>query len=1037
MAKSGFAIGLVILFSLLPVAPAVTAPGELSWYPESIPVEGGAGGWQLAGGSDIEQLAVTADDTLYAAVSGLVYSLYKSIDGGCSWSPVASITHSIVDIALTDDARVIHYATAQDVYRSFDGGISFQKLVSNPAVAGSDNIEITDIDVAVWGDSYIVAAATRDTDNGQYGGVYILDGGSPSPQWLDTGIGSFDAYAVAFSPGFASDRQLVALVTDESDSFVTTTIGYAGWGETIGNARLERDNSGAPVVVTTSAAITFPDDYSPLLTAGRYVQFVALDTGSGNGDVYAIFGRQAPANSAAVDLNIGSGYGLDNIDVTGLDVCGNATAAVLLAGAAGDGQVYRSYNSGVSWTRSMKQPTGQARTLVVMAPDFIGQNIAYAATSGAASALSVTRDGGLSWNQLGLIDTRIDSIVDLAVSPAYDQDNTIFVLTWGGDYSLWRSLNGGLQWQRVFSSTLDGVSGIKLAELSPKYGGGSRVVFLAGSDTGDAAIWKSDDNGQSFVARSAPISVKRWVVVDDTTLFIAGYDGSHGVVYRTSNSGQSYSPGAVAGNQSPNSIAVSPSYYQDGTVLVGNSNGWVFHSANYGSSFAPLPTAITSPPLSGSISVAFDPGFSVNNTVYAASDSPSGGIYRFVKNAGTGWQAIDSTLPPGGMLSELGVSADGVLYAANFQQVDTASGKGGIERCLEPAAAAFETVTLGLDDGATMFGLWLCGTRIWSIDTTNIRLMSFIDSLACPVTLGLPHDQETGVGMVVDDAVNSVSLSWQPLNGATGYQWQLDDDGDFASLPAGFKGNTSTSSVSLPALEPDTRYYWRVRACQPLLSPWSQVWSFTTSAIPSMAAPVLESPEDGAVAVPLRPLFRWSEVEEADGYELLVSSDPDFDNPEIAKIGDYALSGNSWRSDVSLLYDTAYFWKVRAVSSVVNSPWSTVSTFTTEAELAAEAGSTLEPGLNPGAATTIQPDSTLEPATLVNPQPPPDITTAAPAVTPAEATELAASPQPPPRLLSQGQATSNDWLYFVITGVGAVVVLAVAIGVVVKWRNIS
>ena len=52
-----------------------------------------------------------------------------------------------------------------------------------------------------------------------------------------------------------------------------------------------------------------------------------------------------------------------------------------------------------------------------MAPDFLGQGRAYAATSGIGSALSVASDGGVSWNQLSLIDTRIDSIIDLAFSP--------------------------------------------------------------------------------------------------------------------------------------------------------------------------------------------------------------------------------------------------------------------------------------------------------------------------------------------------------------------------------------------------------------------------------------------------------------------------------------------------------------------------------------------------------------------------------------------------------------------------------------------
>ena len=65
-----------------------------------------------------------------------------------------------------------------------------------------------------------------------------------------------------------------------------------------------------------------------------------------------------------------------------------------------------------------------------MATDFASSDIAYAATSGTESAFSVSRDGGITWNQQSLIDTKISDIVDLAPSPDYSQDNTLFMLTY-------------------------------------------------------------------------------------------------------------------------------------------------------------------------------------------------------------------------------------------------------------------------------------------------------------------------------------------------------------------------------------------------------------------------------------------------------------------------------------------------------------------------------------------------------------------------------------------------------------------------------
>lgn len=672
---------------------------------------------------------------------------------------------------------------------------------------------------------------------------------------------------------------------------------------------------------------------------------------------------------------------------------------------------------------------------MLMAPDFLNNNTAYAATSGNGSALSITRDGSFSWNQLGLVDTRIESIIDLAISPDYNRDNTLFMLTWGGDFNLWRCDSDSACWERVFSSTSGGVNYIDFVELSPQYGISSQVIYLAGSDVEGPVIWKSEDSGQSFLCRSAPFYIDRWAVVDDTALLIAGYDGSNGIVCQTDNSGRSYSSAVVAGNQSLSSIALSPDYYQDGTMLLGNSNGWIFYSTNYGNSFEPLPSGGVSPPLTGNISVTFDPQFGSNNTVYAASDSPDGGIYSFFIGISTDWQAIDGTLPPGGMVGGIGVSVDGVLYAANFQQVNTGDDKGGIERCLQPASGlTFETLIYGLDDGVTMVGLWLSGNRIWSIDTTNLRLMTFIDSLAQPVNLESPLNQTSGVGTVVDGAIEDVKLDWQALGGAISYQWQLDDDSSFSSVSEGFEDDTTASSVRLPNLELDTTYYWRVRAIRPLLSPWSEEWSFTTSLESEvLTTPLLENPEDGAIDVPPQPLFRWNTVDGADGYELIVSSSSDFNDAAINKIDDYTLSFNFWQSDISLLYSTTYYWKVRAINSSASSDWSEVAVFTVEPQQTSEPDST--PDLAPTTliVTTVEPETTLTPEPVINPQPPPPTGTSR--TTQAEThTIITEPPSSPPPPLQPSSATDN-WIYYVMGIMGSIIALLLIIIIVLMVRR--
>lgn len=997
--------GLILLISLdtttIPTHAVAASSDAVKWTKVNIPTEGKAGDWVLANNSDVQHLTLASDGTLYAYGNGLTYTLCQSTDGGSSWSPIGNVQDRIVGMATPpNDANTIYYATSSAVYRSTDGGKTFYPLPASPGGAGSNNIEITSIDVA-WLNSNIIAIGTRDTDSSQFGGVYTLDEKDIIPKWTDTNLGSYDVYAVAFSPNYTSDAQLVAVITNETNTMVTTKIGEAGWGTTIGNAQLDKDNSGTPtsVAVAVSAAIAFPSDYDSDVTSGRCIQFVAIDTGTGKGDVYKVSGAEAPSHSVATDLNIGAGYGLSNIDVTGLAAYGDTPTISLLAGATDSAQTYFSADGGESWKRSHKEPTGESETYILMAPDFSDTGRIYAATSGNESAFSISQDNGDTWNQVSLIDTEISTIVDLAPSPRYSQDNTLFMLTFGSEHSLWRSLDGGNTWQRTFASALANVDNLKLVELPPQYGDNSLTVFIAGKSNGNPTVWKSTDNGQNFRCRftrdpttGTPFSIDTWAVVDDTTLFISSYNGSAGLVYHSTNSGLLYSKGAPAGSQSLNSIALSPSYEQDETILIGNTNGWVYYSDDNGISFKPLPLDTTSPPLTDSITVAFDPKFDSNNTVYAASDNANKGTYRFILGTSTDWESTDNTLPSGAKLNQLTIASDGTLYAANSKA------DGGMERCLNPTYSlgpTFETVTRGLSDGATLYGLWQSGHRLWSIDTTNIRLMTFNDTLTSPVMLTSPENTALGSGSLIDHTIRNIILDWETLEGVTSYQWQLDYDTDFSSVPSEFEDNTQASSTRLPTLEPGTTYYWRVRAKEPVLSPWSDKRSFTTILDTEAIALRLENPTAGARGVPVKPVFQWTAVVGADAYELLVATEVNFANPSIIKNGDYALSATAWQCDLSLNYDTTYYWKVRAISTSTHSAWSAVSAFITESPptiaTSAPPKSTSPPSaqFSPPATTTLTPLPTTPP-TQVTPIPraPTQDTLTTPLIVPSPSTPI-------------------------------------------------
>jgi len=194
-------------------------------------------------------------------------------------------------------------------------------------------------------------------------------------------------------------------------------------------------------------------------------------------------------------------------------------------------------------------------------------------------------------------------------------------------------------------------------------------------------------------------------------------------------------------------------------------------------------------------------------------------------------------VPGTGMLEGLAVSDRGVLYATSYRQVNADGSAGGIRRCLDPASAGagFENVTSGLEAGATLWGLSIKGDRLWSIDTTNNRIMTYIDRLAEPVTLISPENGAEQVGQTGSGKFVVADLEWESLAGATGYILQVDDNPDFSSLVNKSQGTTSLSTMRLSNLKLDTAYFWRVKAGGPVSGPWSETWSFLP---PRAAAPV-------------------------------------------------------------------------------------------------------------------------------------------------------------------------------------------------------
>lgn len=951
----------IILFSLGSICPVAASAGvflpPVKWTEVPLPASGDAGDWVLAPGSDLSLLAASSDGTLYVAAesSGDDSVLYRSTDNGTSWSRIVQCSEVINCVAVaSDDTGLVFYATPSAVFRSVDGGATFHSLP--PLPFGTDAEYVASITVAGHNGTYTVVAVARSHGAAPTNAhIYLLDENPIFSLWQKIEMGDCDVLAVAALPFLNGGQRLLAVTANEAGTCLQiVNIGSSGY-------EIIPHSVTIPGLKPSYVRLAFPP--SNQTGTGEVIAYLGLATGSGSGDIFRIHWPLGMAGTAE-SLNMAAVLGTGNSDITAILAGGIPEAPYLLTAAGG--KIYLSIDAGVTWKPVLKQPTGTSVTGFAVSPGSSREQYLFTATSGTQSALSRSSDGGWTWNQVGLIDTIVPAggIVDMAVSLQYEDCPALFMLTRDSGYSLWQTGDDGVSWERVFSTALIGDGSFSRVAVSPQYGQKNRAVYLAGMIGDTPAVWRSFDGGNSFLTLGAPYVIDAWAVPGDECLVIAGYDGTNSLVCLSGNGGYFYSLPVKVGEHTLKSIVSSPAYYYDRTLLIGSTAGLVYLSSDNGTSFKQIGQALPgTTAFPGQVSVAFAPDFNDSKTIYGASDCPStdkdtNRLFSYNIARDKKWQTIDSSLPVKSIINQIMISPARVLYAAN--SVSTINSgqdtKGGIRRTLEcGSSGTFETVALGLENGATLHGLWLAGSHLWSIDTTNTRLMTFHDTLSGPVALESPVDDAPGINP------NNVVLNWKSPAGAVSYQWQVDTDRGFSSIPENFEGNGSASSAGLPPLSLAATYYWRVRVTAPVSGPWSDTFSFHTRLGNAVIAPQLLSPAAGAVDQPACPAFQWGGIDQAEQYELVVSTDISFAAPVFAREGPEAVSGTAYQADAALESGKTYYWKVRAVGAGSYSDWSPAGVFTVALPPASPT-----PEIKSAPSREKQPDTTVPNNIIIN-----------------------------------------------------------------------
>ncbi|QBX64370.1 fibronectin type III domain-containing protein [Dehalococcoides mccartyi] len=942
----GVVLTAAMVLSMFAVATPVAAANQ-AWSKISLPGSGATGGYVVSDTDmrfyDVGILEWNADKTAVYATAvyddgdDTLVRVFKSTDAGRTWKMVFSNwdgSNPVLDgdyifdvCASSVNANEVYFTDGSEIYTTKDGGVTWNKLSNLVTYATSNfvtaipNGDIVTLDVGYAGANKYVFAGTATFGGVGINGVYMCQETAFGMPWTDLDVigqrddawDSCNVWDVVVDPtDFATKQGIIAVAEDTTVGSEATyiTAKYFGnqWNQpaTCKDAEVMQGND-TSISGVYHAELWLPSDFSSSLTSGKFQAWLALATMYDQGDVYLWYGN----STKTIDLNVS---GLDTeTEVSDIDGAGGVGTAKLIIGGytnTSDWKPKTWYSAdGLTFTKTSKAPTGSHSwfdedVTVLALADFATSGKALAGTGGWDCGVSYTADFGKTWNTISMMRQAINEVANIA--------GNLFVVTY--DYveqSVWR-LSGGV-YERVFSTSMVDEDGDIDVAVSPA----GDAVFVA--SLGGTMIWRSLDNGQTFTAQVSNITtvdgaalISSWFVSNANTILVGGDN----VVYQTSTNGVLWfgRPCAVG-------IVTSFAVSTDGSVLVATGSlGKVSKSIDGGVTWS-TPSA-AAPTVSATSLVTFQNGS--NSVVYLTGSD--GGAFKYDFAATTpAWVQIDNAVTTGetfdsGSYADVdngvgifsGIASGGnVLYVLDgswdnlirITNVGTSYKAGIID---VPATADDATKLIGIAaPGANMlYGIF------------DDELYVYTDKMAVPVA-NVQTSKVTTTGF---------TITWDALNVdntavTVEYYVVITDAATAVKVCYGLPTGTDTieaTTLKVTGLDEDTVYQISVWAVDPVMS------FVGTASVATQPEKLTYNfnlmPTNGAINIPIKPVFAWDSVSTAVSYDLILSTDPTF--ADATKVlATKNLTTNYWAYDGTLTNSTSYYWKVRVNTANSTSEW--------------------------------------------------------------------------------------------------------------------
>ncbi|GAB5464950.1 MAG: hypothetical protein Kapaf2KO_03860 [Candidatus Kapaibacteriales bacterium] len=840
--------------------------------------------WSFTNFRTIRSIEVHPTDAnkVVAATSN---GVYISTDGGSNWS--RTLNNGTWDINFkTDNANTLFASTNNSIFRSTDGGQSWTQLTTGLPTANS----LRRVELAVTEDDGDYVYALYGNNRNLYGVYRTTDGG--------------DNWSLVHN-----STNLLGYNSDGSD-----TGGQAWYDLAIAVSHTDRDE-----VLVGGVNVHLSND------GGQNWDAVGTWTGHSSYNKNGSFVIHADQHSLEYRSGTSTAY------------------------ACNDGGIYSTTNSGTTWNWLAEGLS------ITQFYDFDVQPINDEIFIGGTqdNGTKLLKEDDKWYNPIGG-----DGFVSHV---AHDNDDYMFGELYYGEIS--GSGNGGNSWGKL-SHVWDNNQSDWVNKMNETGAWETPYILNPKKSSTILVGWKNVYRSHNYLTENTyekltnythnnTIRTLEMSEADTNRIIFSFRSNNTNTIRRTTDGGTTWSDISTPSNQNLEKIVFHPTNSNEFWLLFGgySSSQKVYHTTNYGDSFTNVSSGLPNFPI-----LTGDFQKNAANRIWIGN---SHGVY-YMDDDNNQWTEFSDKLPYSTIQTVIVDEQNGMLYAgtygrgiwktdlpvlvekpilltpennAEFLPRDTTLSwelSGGADSYILEVSTdnGFSNIVANensfIPTSYDISGLDYYTIYYWRVKATKSGTESewsdvfqFSTNTAPPVLIA-PPNANTGVDL-------DTLFTWQPVDGAQGYQLQIDNDQGFPSpLHNSPVLNVTEYSTNTFLIAFSMRYNWRVRSINSGPnggSEWSQPFYFKTR----LPEPALRYPINDTSDVPVPTQFRFTSVMDADSYLIQISDSQDM----TSNVQEFSNLTDTFSLVSSLVTAKQYYWRVKSFNTEGDSRWSSVGSFRT------------------------------------------------------------------------------------------------------------